>query len=132
MFYYKAVISYDGTNYQGWQSQPHKKTVQDTFIKYFRKTFGLDITITGASRTDAGVHALGQSIGIKTRLDLNAEHIRMAISAGVKLAIDSDAHDKSHLEYLKFGIAQARRGWAQKKDIINAWPLKKMISMLKH
>ena len=65
------------------------------------------------------------------RLDLNAEHIRMAVRSGVKLAINSDAHKKSHLKYLKFGIAQARRGWAEKKDIINAWPLKKMLKMIK-
>lgn len=65
------------------------------------------------------------------RADLNAEHIRMAVETRAKLAIDSDAHKTTHLEYLKFGIAQARRGWAQKKDIINAHPLKKMLKMIK-
>ncbi len=66
------------------------------------------------------------------RLDLNAEHIRMAVESGVKLSIDSDAHNSSHLGYLKFGIAQARRGWARKQDIINAWPEKKMLKMIKN
>ncbi len=65
------------------------------------------------------------------RADLNAEHIRMAVNAGIKLSIDSDAHNKEHLKLLKFGIAQARRGWAEKKDIINAQPLKKMLKMIK-
>lgn len=65
------------------------------------------------------------------RLDLKDEHVRAAIATGVKLAIDSDAHATSHLDYLELGIAQARRGWATKKDIINAWPLERMLSFLK-
>ena len=55
----------------------------------------------------------------------------MAIKAGVELEVGSDAHSASHFSALPFGIAQARRGWAEKKDIINAWDLKKMMSMLK-
>lgn len=66
------------------------------------------------------------------RLDLKDEYIRKAIDAGVKLAINSDAHSTKHIHYLHFGIAQARRGWATKNDIINAWPLEKMLKFLKH
>lgn len=65
------------------------------------------------------------------RLDLKDEYIRIAINAGVKLAIDSDAHNISHLHYLEFGIAQARRGWATKKDIINTKPVDEFLKMLK-
>ncbi|PIW97554.1 DNA polymerase III [Candidatus Jorgensenbacteria bacterium CG_4_8_14_3_um_filter_38_10] len=65
------------------------------------------------------------------RLDLKDDHIRLAIKAGVKIAIDSDAHSVTHLPYLEYGISQARRGWAEKKDIINYWPLEKMLKMLK-
>ncbi|MEK9170935.1 MAG: DNA polymerase/3'-5' exonuclease PolX, partial [Patescibacteria group bacterium] len=65
------------------------------------------------------------------RLDLKDEYIRKAIAAGVKLAIDTDAHLKNSFHYLEFGIAQARRGWATKNDIINArsWP--EMLKLLK-
>jgi len=52
------------------------------------------------------------------RLDLKDEHIKKAIEAGVNLSIDSDAHSITHLNYLKFGIAQARRGWAAKKILL--------------
>jgi DNA polymerase (family 10) len=65
------------------------------------------------------------------RLDLKDEHARMAKEAGVKIVIDSDAHNIHHLHYLEFGIAQARRGWAEKKDIINAWPVEKMLRFLR-
>jgi len=66
------------------------------------------------------------------RLDLKDEHAKKAIEAGLKLAIDSDAHSINHLQYLKFGIAQARRGWATKNDIINTRPWPDLLKLLKH
>ena len=66
------------------------------------------------------------------RLDLRDEHIRLCVEAGVKMAIDSDAHAPAHFPYLEYGIAQARRGWAKKTDIVNAWPLEKMLGVLKN
>ncbi len=65
------------------------------------------------------------------RLDLKDEHVKKAVAAGVKLAIDSDAHHVDHFKYLELGITQARRGWAEKSDIINCWPLEKMLGFLK-
>ena len=65
------------------------------------------------------------------RLDFKDEHIKKCIEAGVKLSIDSDAHSVTHLPYLEYGLAQARRGWATRDDIINAWPLEKMLKFLK-
>ena len=65
------------------------------------------------------------------RADIRDEYIRKCVRAGVKMSIDSDAHSIEHFKLLEFGIAQARRGWAEKKDIINAWPLEKMLSFLK-
>ena len=65
------------------------------------------------------------------RLDLQDEHIRLAIQRGCKLSIDSDAHDRSHLRFVKFGIAQARRGWAEANDIVNTLPLEKFLKLLK-
>ena len=65
------------------------------------------------------------------RLDLKDDYIKKCVDAGVKLSIDSDAHSVAHMGYLEWGIAQARRGWAAKADIINAWPLEKMLKMLK-
>ncbi len=65
------------------------------------------------------------------RLDFKDEYIKRCIEAGVKMSIDSDGHQASHFDYLEYGISQARRGWAEKKDIINAWSLEKMLKMLK-
>ncbi len=65
------------------------------------------------------------------RLDLRDEWIRRSVEAGVKLSIDSDAHSVSHFRYLELGIAQARRGWATKKDVVNTRTLKEFLSLLK-
>ncbi len=65
------------------------------------------------------------------RSDLKDEYIRKCVEAGVKMSIDSDAHSPTHFLYLEYGIAQARRGWAGKKDVINALPVEKMLSSLK-
>jgi DNA polymerase (family 10) len=53
------------------------------------------------------------------RLDLKDEHIKKAVQVGAKLGISSDAHSTVHLNYLELGIAQARRGWATAKDVVN-------------
>ena len=65
------------------------------------------------------------------RLDLKDEDIRKAVKAGVKLTINSDAHDKSHFGFLKFGIAQAKRGWAEDGDVVNTKSVDKFLSALK-
>jgi DNA polymerase (family 10) len=53
------------------------------------------------------------------RLDLNDLNIRRAKESGVRMIINTDAHEKSQMKFMELGIAQARRGWAEKKNIIN-------------
>lgn len=65
------------------------------------------------------------------RLDIKDDYIRKCVELGVKMSIDSDAHSAEHFAVLEYGIAEARRGWAQKSDIINAWPVEKMLGLLK-
>ncbi|MDD3985825.1 MAG: PHP domain-containing protein [Methanobacterium sp.] len=60
-------------------------------------------------------------------LDLNDGNIKMAVEHGCKLVINTDAHSPIHLKNIHLGIATARRGWAEKKDIINTLPLKKLM-----
>ncbi len=67
-----------------------------------------------------------------SRLDLRAEYIREAIKNNVKLIINSDSHNINQLESIKYGIGQARKGWAKKIDVLNTLPLKKFDYFLKH
>lgn len=54
------TISYDGTNYCGWQRQQNGITIQEILERAISRLYGCEITILGASRTDSGVHAIGQ------------------------------------------------------------------------
>ncbi|HQB85109.1 MAG TPA: DNA polymerase III, partial [Candidatus Pacearchaeota archaeon] len=54
-----------------------------------------------------------------SRLDLNDINIRKAVKAGVKMIINTDAHEERHMDLMNLGVAQARRGWASKTDIVN-------------
>ncbi|MDP3052336.1 MAG: DNA polymerase/3'-5' exonuclease PolX [bacterium] len=65
------------------------------------------------------------------RLDLKDINIKKAVEAGVKMIINTDAHNLDQLRFMELGISQARRGWAEKKDIINAWPLEKLLKFFK-
>ncbi|MBM4287711.1 MAG: DNA polymerase/3'-5' exonuclease PolX [Deltaproteobacteria bacterium] len=65
------------------------------------------------------------------RLDLCDTNIRAAKEAGVRMVINTDAHHIDQLRFMPYGISQARRGWAEKEDIINAWPVQKFITLLK-
>ena len=56
-----AVVSYKGTNYQGWQKQPNGNTIQDVIEGVLSRVFNRLISIQGAGRTDTGVHAIGQT-----------------------------------------------------------------------
>lgn len=89
--------------------------------------FDIDAIIAAAKRTKTVL----EIDAFPDRLDIKDDYIRKCVDAGVKMSIDSDAHSIHHFQYLEMGIAQARRGWAKKKDIINAWPLANMFKMLK-
>jgi DNA polymerase (family 10) len=64
------------------------------------------------------------------RLDIKDDYIRKAVATGVMLAIDSDAHSPSHFNFLEYGIAQARRGWAEKRNILNTRSVEEVLKWL--
>ncbi|MFA5413686.1 MAG: DNA polymerase/3'-5' exonuclease PolX [Patescibacteria group bacterium] len=65
------------------------------------------------------------------RLDLRDEDIKKAVGLGVKMVISTDAHNKNQMNLMEYGVAQARRGWATEKDILNTWPLEKLLDWFK-
>jgi len=78
---YKIVISYDGTDYHGWQRQPKKKTIQGSLEKALSKIAKKNIPVLGAGRTDAGVHALAQVANFKACLTLKDEQLHRAMNS---------------------------------------------------
>jgi len=77
----KLTIAYDGTAYCGWQRQPTQPTVQGTLELAWMNITGEEKRITGSSRTDAGVHALGQVASVETESTLEAAVLQRALNA---------------------------------------------------
>lgn len=75
---YKLIIAYDGTRYYGWQAQKQLPSIAATLESCFHKVFNRAISIRGASRTDAGVHAMGQVATFKTDLLIDTEQLKHA------------------------------------------------------
>lgn len=70
--------------------------------------------------------------GHPERLDLSDRHCREAKSAGVKVAVDTDAHRDDELDLMTFGVATARRGWLEAADVINTWGLDELMAFLEN
>lgn len=80
-FYYKMVIQYDGTPFSGWQVQPNgvsiQQKIQDAIFIITKET----VNVTGSGRTDAGVHALGQTAHFHTNKSLNLYAFQNSLNA---------------------------------------------------
>jgi DNA polymerase (family 10) len=64
------------------------------------------------------------------RLDLSDEHARMAMEAGVKIAVNTDAHSIRELDFISADVNQSRRAWLQPAVVLNAYPLAKLRKLL--
>lgn len=76
----KLIIEYDGTAYSGWQTQKESPSVQSEIIKAIKKVTGKDISLIGAGRTDAGVHAYGQTANFVIDHNIEPTRYRDAIN----------------------------------------------------
>ena len=64
------------------------------------------------------------------RLDLNSANVYFARGMGVKFSINTDAHAMTHLDFMRFGVAVARRGWLRKEEVVNTLTLKELQKVL--
>jgi DNA polymerase (family 10) len=110
---------------------PHADILFHPTGRVIQKREPYDVDIDEIIRTAKETGTILEIDGYPDRLDLKDEHIRKVVKAGVKLVVDSDAHSVNHIRFLEFGVAQARRGWAEKKDVINTRPLKEFLKGLK-
>src|SRR5690348_14650100 len=84
----KFIVAYDGGKFAGWQSQLHRKTVQDELERVFYKISGDRVRVHGAGRTDAGVHGLAQTAHVDLRnRKMSVKQWPLALNAGLPAAI---------------------------------------------
>lgn len=77
----KLTVAYDGTDFRGWQIQPGQPTIQGHLTEVVRRLTQESLSLQGAGRTDAGVHAWGQVVSFKTRSELAPEEFRRGCNA---------------------------------------------------
>jgi DNA polymerase (family 10) len=92
---------------------------------------GADLDMEAVLQT-AAEHGVSLEINANpARLDLDATYARRAIDLGIPLSINTDAHNASDLDLLPFGVATARRSWAEAGNVLNAWEGEKLLRWLK-
>jgi tRNA pseudouridine38-40 synthase len=91
---FKITIAYDGTDFVGWQRQATGTSVQGLLEEALRALDERDVTVTGAGRTDAGVHALGQVAAFTLERSLNADAVVRALNARLPDAVRIVAADE--------------------------------------
>lgn len=95
----KIVVSYDGTDFHGWQVQPTAETVAANLERVFKRIFGQVVHIVGASRTDAGVHAMGQVAHFTTSIPLDTDQIKKAWNASLPSSIVIRSVEQVHNDF---------------------------------
>lgn len=99
----KAIISYDGTNYHGWQIQNNAITVQEIVNNALSKITGEEIEVTGCSRTDSGVHALTYCVSFDTDTTIPLESLSLAVNtvlpSDIRFFSCTQADDDFHARY---------------------------------
>jgi tRNA pseudouridine38-40 synthase len=99
----KLTLQYDGTDYVGWQRQPNGTSIQSLLEDALQPIEGRPVTVHGAGRTDAGVHALGQVASVTLDASLEAPTIARALNAvlpaDVRVISAEDAADDFHARF---------------------------------
>jgi DNA polymerase (family 10) len=107
---------------------PHVDIIAHPTGRLIGEREGADLDMEAVFRAAAKTGTALEINAYPARLDLNDGHIRRAIELDVTLAIDSDAHDTSGFDRLRFGVATARRGWATPAHVLNARRLDDVLS----
>ncbi len=103
----KLSVAYDGGAYSGWQEQPDRPTVQGALEATWQRLTQETIRVTAAGRTDAGVHALGQVVGLSTETRLSNEDLHRGLNAllpnDIAVTTIEDASENFHATYDAIG-----------------------------
>ena len=95
------TIAYDGSGFHGWQRQPAQRTVQGHLEKVMSGVFRRQILLNGTSRTDAGVHALGQRATFRAPSGIPTEKIPLVVNNALAGAENAGGYAKPPVRILK-------------------------------
>ena len=102
-----AVVSYKGTNYQGWQRQTNAPSIQEEIEKVLSKILNVETVIYGAGRTDAGVHAKGQTCHFTIDKEVDLDKLRYSVNCllpkDIHIISLVEVNDDFHARYSAIG-----------------------------
>jgi DNA polymerase (family 10) len=110
---------------------PHVDVIAHPTGRLLGKREGADLDMEAVLQAAAETGTAIEINAHPDRLDLSDIHVRRAVELGVKLAINTDAHEPQGLDLLFFGVATARRGWAKPSDVINTWAVDEVLAWAK-
>ena len=105
---YKLILSYDGTDFHGWQRQPKKRTVQGTLEDSLTQITQKKINITGAGRTDAGVHAQAQVANFKASLSMDDDELFRALNSLLPQDVRVTSLERTDLDFHARKMAKSK------------------------
>jgi len=108
---FKVTLEYDGTDYAGFQFQAGQRSVQAEVERAVRQLTGEEVRVSGAGRTDAGVHALGQVVGFRCETRIPTERMALALNSALPTDISaagvSEVDERFHARFSALSRAYA-------------------------
>ena len=103
-------------------NDPHVRTIGHPTGRILNRRESYEVDVSRLIREAAATNTALELNAYPDRLDLAAPYVREAVNAGVRITIDTDAHDERALGFAKYGVSQARRAWVEKGSVINCLP----------
>ncbi len=103
-------------------NNPHVRTIGHPTGRLLNRRDPYEVDVSRLIKEAAATNTALEHNAYVDRLDLSVPYLREAIGAGVRITIDTDAHDETALSFAKFGVSQARRAWVEKGSVINCLP----------
>lgn len=112
-------------------NNPHVDMIAHPTGRLFPGRLGADLDLDLILKQAASQGTIMEINANPQRLDLRDSHVHRALELGVKLAINTDAHHVDQLNLRQYGVATAQRGWATAVDVVNTWPVEKVLEYIK-
>jgi DNA polymerase (family X) len=103
-------------------NNPHVRTIGHPTGRLLNRRDPYEVDVSRLIEEAAATNTALELNSYVDRLDLSVPYLREAINAGVRITIDTDAHDEMALSFARFGVSQARRAWVEKESVINCLP----------
>jgi DNA polymerase (family 10) len=107
---------------------PHVHMIAHPTGRLFPDRPGADLDMDMILESAAATNTILEINANPRRLDLRDVFVRRALNLGVRIAINTDAHHSDHFTFLHYGVATAQRGWAAANDVVNTWPVDRLLA----